>query len=111
LAIIVNKDNPWTIEKWHVRAAFRRAGFWVPDDAIEMYKPERLISGPNLDLEGKQFLVSVKINNYEQTLVRCKIHHWLTEPLEDWKKDWRATPVPLFEEDAEIFSTLPSLSK
>lgn len=52
-------ENPWTIEKWHVRSAFRRSGFWVPDHAIAMNG--KTISGPNLELEKKIFLVTVTV--------------------------------------------------
>lgn len=59
LDVLVNKTNPWTIEKMHVRTAFRRSGFWVPDHAITM--TERKISGPDMELEKKIFLVTVKV--------------------------------------------------
>lgn len=57
--MLVSQENPWTIEKWHIRAAFRRSGFWVPDHAIKMN--ERPVSGPNLELEKKIFLVTVTV--------------------------------------------------
>ena len=57
--MLVNQENPWTIEKWHIRAAFRRSGIWVPDHAIKM--SDRPISGPNLELEKKHFLVTVTV--------------------------------------------------
>ena len=60
LVVLVNQENPWTIEKWHIRAAFRRSGFCVPDYAIKM--GERPISGPNLELENKHFLVTVTVS-------------------------------------------------
>ena len=96
---------------------------------------EKTISGPNPDLEGKQFLVTVtvsifsvchlfkrenfdfffqyciKINDLETTPVRCQIHHWSTEvedrlpPSED--KIWTSPATPLFEEEAATFSILP----
>jgi len=112
LCVAVNKENPWTIEKWHIRAAFRRAGFWVPDHAITM--GEKTISGPDPELEGKQFLVTVTINNLETTPVRCRIHHWSTEvenrlpPSVD--QIWTSPAVPLFEEEATTLSSLPQPS-
>ena len=57
--MLISQETPWTIEKWHVRSSFRRGGFWVPDDAITM--PEREISGPNMELEKKVFLVTVTV--------------------------------------------------
>ena len=59
LKVYVSKENPWTLEKWHIRAAFRRSSFWVPDHAIKMN--ERPVSGPNAELEGKVFLVTVTV--------------------------------------------------
>ncbi len=59
LVVLVNQENPWTIEKWHIRAAFRRTGIWVPDSAIKM--GDKPISGPNLELEKKHFLVTVTV--------------------------------------------------
>jgi len=111
LNVVVSNENPWTIEPWHIRAAFRRSGFCVPESAIELHRPEMPISGPNKDLEGKQFLVSVKINNTEQTYVRCQIQHWVV-PLEGEPPliEWRDPPIPIFPEDEPIMATLPSLS-
>jgi len=112
LCVAVNNENPWTIEKWHIRAAFRRAGFWVPDHAIVM--GEKAISGPDPELEGKQFLVTITINNLETTPVRCRIHHWTTE-VEDRlplsvDQFWTLPAVPLFEEEADTISKLPKPS-
>lgn len=127
--MLVNQENDWTIEKWHIRAAFRRCGFWVPDHAIKM--SDRTISGPNLDLEKKIFLVTVtvkystneinlrnmnlkalgfQINNVETTPVRCIVRHWPTapenrSPLPD---DFLSPPYePIFEDERQIISELP----
>ncbi|XP_046650898.1 39S ribosomal protein L9, mitochondrial-like [Daphnia pulicaria] len=108
LVVLVNQENPWTIEKWHIRAAFRRTGIWVPDNAIKM--GDKPISGPNLELEKKYFLVTVTINNLETTPVRCMIRHWSTFPeLRLPKVDGYLEPPyePIFEDDREIISTLP----
>lgn len=59
LNISMNKENAWTIEPWHVRSAFRKAGVQVPETAIEM--PENVISGPDMNLEGKEFYVTVTV--------------------------------------------------
>ena len=56
----MNKENPWTIEPCHIRGAFRRACIRVPDDAITM--PPEPISGPDLELEGKEFYVVVTVS-------------------------------------------------
>ena len=61
LNVLLSQENEWTIEKYHIRSAFRRTGFWVPDHAIKM--GERTISGPNIkELEKKIFLVNVTVN-------------------------------------------------
>ncbi|PSN36982.1 hypothetical protein C0J52_15825 [Blattella germanica] len=72
--ILMNKDVPWTIQPWHIRASFRKAGIHVPEDSIRL--PEEPISGPNMDFEGKYFEVTITINNVETVSVKCQIHHW-----------------------------------
>lgn len=57
----MNKEMPWTVEPWHVRASFRKAGVHVPDEAIQL--PDKPITGPNLDLEAKQFFVTVTVSS------------------------------------------------
>lgn len=98
----MNKNNPWVVEPWHVRAAMRRASIMVLNDSqIEM--PAKAITGPNLDIENHEFFVTVTINNCEKVKVRCRIHHWSTK-LEDrlpWTfEPWNEPAVPLFPEDA-----------
>lgn len=108
LVVLVNKENPWTIEKWHIRAAFRRSGICVPDHAIKM--GDRTITGPNFELEKKQFLVTVTINNLETTPVRCIIRHWSSLPeLRLPKVEGYLEPPyePVFEDERQIIATLP----
>lgn len=69
----MNVDNPWTLEKWHVRTNFRRAGYWVPDEAIEL--PPLEICGPDLSMENREFYVTVTVNQGDSTKVRCRISH------------------------------------
>lgn len=94
--VLMNKDIPWTIEPWHVRISFRRAGIHVPEDAIML--PEEPICGPSMELENKFFEVTVTINNTEKVPVKCVIHHWSTQvsdklaPAEDLA-DQPRTPV------------------
>ncbi|XP_065566062.1 large ribosomal subunit protein bL9m-like isoform X2 [Artemia franciscana] len=57
LALTMNRDNPWTIEKYHVKACLRKFGFWVPEECIEM--PEKEISGPDMELQGKVFIATI----------------------------------------------------
>ncbi|XP_059620896.1 large ribosomal subunit protein bL9m [Phlebotomus argentipes] len=79
LPIVMNKEEPWVVEKWHVRASLRKAGFHAPDEALEL--PDFPIKGPNLDLENKEFIVTVTINGMEKAKLRCRIHHWSTDPV------------------------------
>ena len=62
LAIVMNKESEWTLEPWHVRVAFRKAGIVVPEEAITL--PEKKISGPDLNLEGKDFVVTVTVMTF-----------------------------------------------
>lgn len=82
LNVVVSNENPWTIEPWHIRAAFRRSGFCVPESAIELHRPEMPISGPNKDLEGKQFLVSVKVTLYFH-IIKGEAEHGVDKLLSD----------------------------
>lgn len=59
LAIVMNKDSPWTIKPWHIRASFRKCGYIVPEEAIEI--PHKTISGPNLEIDGKSFYTTVTV--------------------------------------------------
>lgn len=77
LNVVMSLDTPWTLEKWHVRSAFRKAGIYLNDDTITM--PQREIKGPNLEIENKEFYVTVTINKQEQVKVRCRIHHWTND--------------------------------
>lgn len=99
-SIIMNKNVPWTLEKWHLRTSFRKAGFHVAEDAITL--PEKAITGPDLSLQEKEFLVTIKINNTEEFQVRCRIHHWstkVTEKLPYIFEHWKIPREPLFAVD------------
>lgn len=77
--IIMNKDHPWEIEPWHIRASLRKAGYYILNDSsIEL--PKQKITGPDLNKEGKMFNVTVTINNTEKAVIKCRIHHWSTDP-------------------------------
>ncbi|KAI5643078.1 39S ribosomal protein L9, mitochondrial [Phthorimaea operculella] len=107
LQITMNKLQPWTLEPWHIRTSFRKAGFIVPEYAIEM--PPVKISGPDLSLQEKEFYVIVTINKTEKVNVRCRIHHWATGldrlPYEEfhWKKPLEA----LIPEQAAVLEKMP----
>lgn len=105
LIVEMSKEKPWTLEKWHIKANFRKAGIYAPEDTITI--PERTISGPNPDLEGKEFYVTLTINNREQVKVRCCLHYW--SPLAQMEDmEVLSTPgEPIFPEDKEVLDSLP----
>jgi len=111
LSVTMSQDNPWTLEPWHLRCAFRNSGFYVPISAITM--PKHVISGPDMSIQGKEFYITVTINNQEKATVRCRIHHWATNIKEriPVRKDYAKFPAePMFpEEDKEIIKSLPEI--
>lgn len=111
IIITMSKDVPWTLEKWHIRVNFRKDGIYVPEEAITM--PEKPISGPNLDIEKKQFYITLTINNREQVKVRCILHHLPTNMAEQtYDEDFWNLPVePIFPEDKPILDSLCSYKK
>uniref|UniRef100_A0A8D8KPB1 Large ribosomal subunit protein bL9m n=1 Tax=Culex pipiens TaxID=7175 RepID=A0A8D8KPB1_CULPI len=101
LAVVMNKDHPWVIERWHIGASLRKAGFYVPNEAITL--PEAPIEGPDLLKQNKEFFCTVTINNLEQAKLRCRIHHWSTEPSERLPyvfEHWKNQAEPLFGDDS-----------
>lgn len=61
VSVSMNKDEPWTIEPWHIRVSLRKMNVHVlSDDSIEL--PEHPISGPDLTLEGKSFIVYITVS-------------------------------------------------
>jgi large subunit ribosomal protein L9 len=55
----MNRETKWTLEPWHIRVSFRKAGIILPESAITL--PEKKISGPDLNLEGKDFIVTITV--------------------------------------------------
>lgn len=104
----VNNETPWTLEKWHVRAALRQNGVQCTDDDFTM--PEKTISGPNMDIDNKEFYITVTINNEEQVKVRCRIHHVHKTPLLSSPTDehyFTYATEPIFPEDQTILDSMP----
>lgn len=62
LSVIMNKDMPWVLKPWHIKASFRKCGYHVPEEAITM--PEKPIEGPNMDIENKEFFITVTVSIY-----------------------------------------------
>lgn len=100
----MNDKQEWLIEKKHIRIAFRKTGYVVPEDSIEL--PQTPISGPDISgKEGKDFAVYVTLNNREKVAVRCMVHH-LGQPLStNWFKAPRFVLLP--DEQSELLSKMP----
>lgn len=97
LAITMNKDNPWVLQPWHVRASLRKIGVNAVDEAIEL--PDTPITGPDLLKQNKEFVVVVRVNGLEKANVRCRIHHWssdASERLPHVHEHWKEVAEPLF---------------
>jgi len=61
ISVSMNKDEPWTIEPWHIRVSLRKMNVHIlNDNSIEL--PEQPISGPDLTLEGKSFVVYITVS-------------------------------------------------
>lgn len=101
IQVTMNKFNSWKVEPWHIRASMRKAGINVLDEnAIEL--PKEPITGPDPMKQGKEFTVTVTVNNLEKATVRCRIHHWSNDPntrepyiFEHWKQ--QAEPLIVIE--------------
>lgn len=61
MPVYMHMKNQWTIQPQHVRIAFRKQGVHILDDEC-IRLPEKPISGPNLELEGKDFVVTVTVS-------------------------------------------------
>jgi len=100
LQVVMNKTNPWVIEPWHIKTCLRKAGYNASEDTITL--PESPITGPDLLKQNKEFYVTVTINNLEKARVKCRIHHWSTEPSDRLPyvfEHWKETAEPLFGDE------------
>jgi len=77
IKIPMNIEEPWTLEPWHVRTAFRLTGIQCPETAIKM--PHDTISGPLKSKDKSEFTVDVTLNNKEVVTVQCQIVQPLRE--------------------------------
>lgn len=96
LAVVMNKDNPWLLQPWHIRASLRKAGINATDASIKL--PAEPITGPDMLKQNREFVVQVTVNGLETAQVRCRIHHWSTEPSERLPhvhEHWKEPAEPL----------------
>lgn len=58
LSVFMSMHEPWTIQPWHIRVMLRQNGVhMLSDNSVKL--PEKPINGPNLELEGKDFAVTI----------------------------------------------------
>jgi large subunit ribosomal protein L9 len=108
LIVNMNIDHYWKLEKWHIKVNFRICGVYLTEKSIIM--PEKDIIGPNLQNEGKEFYVTIVINETEKVMVRCRLHHVTSLPehqLPEMPEYWKQSNGPLFLQDQEVLDTLP----
>lgn len=103
----MNMEESWTIEPWHIRIAFRRMGFVVPDHVIEL--PKLPISGPDSEKENKEFAVFIVINQMRRFPVRFRIRHWSsnTKLMTELTPEWYTKPgIPLLKEQEQLLAEM-----
>lgn len=59
LSVVMNMNQPWTIKPWHIKTSFRKCGYIVPEYALTL--PEHPITGPDMNLENKEFFVTLTV--------------------------------------------------
>lgn len=108
LPVTMSTESSWTLEPWHMRVCFRKAGVHLSESCIKML--DRPISGPDMDrLDNKVFIVHVTINGGERVAVRCRIHHVTPNVYRPFSSAEPMTPV--FPEDAELLASLPPVAQ
>lgn len=108
LVIPMSLDHKWTIEKKHIRLAFRMAGVSLQENVLQL--PEESIEGPNKDLQNKQFYVTVRISETLSIKVRCIIHHFTSDEsrqLPRWDPSMTTNLEAVFSKDQEILDEMP----
>nr|BAH71425.1 ACYPI000891 [Acyrthosiphon pisum] len=107
VSVSMNKDEPWTIEPWHIRVSLRKKNVPVlSDDSIELQ--EHPISGPDFTLEGKFFVGYISINKKEKVPGESNFYHWgikLGDGLPRTKFFFR-TPISLFPGQSELLMSM-----
>jgi large subunit ribosomal protein L9 len=107
ISVSMNKDEPWTIEPWHIRVSLRKMNVHVlSDESIEL--PKHPISGPDLTMEGKSFVVYITINNKEKVAMECNLHHWSTKLADRFPRTefFKRTPVAILPEQTELLMSI-----
>ncbi|XP_044744964.1 39S ribosomal protein L9, mitochondrial [Coccinella septempunctata] len=103
LSVVMNMESPWEIKPWHIKVSFRKCGWEVPEKAIVL--PEMPIKGPNMNIEGKEFYITVVFSPKEKQEVKCRLHHWSTDPSDrlPYVKEFWKIPVESVFADLEKY--------
>ena len=72
ICLHMHDTNPWTLEAWHLRLALRRHGVAVdtPDECLSF----RPLKGPSPSLQGREMIVRLKVNSFEDIRLRVVIY-------------------------------------
>jgi len=106
--VVMSGNFKWKLEPWHVKFGLISQGIFTDEESIQI--PETQISGPNPTLEGKEFLVTVKINDFETVNIRAILFHksiedlGIEKPGDGWEKRFYS---PVFPEEVETLRLLP----
>ncbi|KFM77459.1 39S ribosomal protein L9, mitochondrial, partial [Stegodyphus mimosarum] len=106
IPVFMNPRVSWTIKANHIQIAFRKEGFWVPVDAIEV---PGVIDGPDPLKEAKDFAVFITINNTEKIPVRCRLFHIQAglEAAELANEFYLDKAEPILNEQKELLENMP----
>ncbi|KAH9424013.1 54S ribosomal protein L9, mitochondrial [Dermatophagoides pteronyssinus] len=103
IIVVMNDEHPWTLKPCHVRIGLRAAGYLVPEECIRL--PDTPINGPDIEgKQGKDFAVTVTINNRETVNVRCLLHHKGHTLRLNWNRKPRHI---LLDEQKELLESMP----
>lgn len=106
--VVMNKSKPWTLEPWHIRVSMRKAGLYVKNDS-QIQLPQEPINGPDPAKQGKEFFVTVLVNGEANAKVRCRIHHYTSNPQQREPyvfEHWKRPAELLFPNDPEQLEAL-----
>jgi len=72
ICLHMHDTNPWSLEAWHLRLALRRHGVAVdtPDECLSF----RPLKGPSPSLQGREMIVRLKVNSFEDIRLRVVIY-------------------------------------
>lgn len=108
--VLMSRNHPWTLERWHIRSSMRKIGLEV-NDVESVRLPDQTISGPDDNLESKEFPIWLKINDFETVPFRCVLFHWSADdevvdecPPPGWNVRFHE---PVYETDREFLKNLP----